>query len=72
MAENTMLSDAIEAIRRGEHAKAKELLTRLIKADQHDPIYWVWMSAAVQSRKERLYALKTALRLDPENAAAKR
>ncbi len=67
-----MLSDAIEAIRRGEHAKAKELLTRLIKADQHDPIYWVWMSAAVQSRKERLYALKTALRLDPENAAAKR
>jgi len=72
MAENTMLSDAIAAIRQGEFAKAKELLTRLIKADQHDPIYWVWMSAAVQTRKERIYALKTALRLDPDNAAAKR
>ncbi len=72
MAEKTMLSDAIELIRQGEFAKAKELLTRLIKADQHNPVYWVWMSAVVPTKKERIYALKTALRIDPENAAAKR
>ena len=72
MAEDTMLQDAIEAIRRGEKAKAKDLLTRLIKADQKNASYWVWMSAAVGTQKERVYALQTALRADPENAAAKR
>jgi len=72
MAEDTMLTDAIEAIRLGDKAKAKDLLTRLLKADQHNATYWVWMSAAVQTQKERIYALQTALRADPENAAAKR
>ena len=72
MAEDTMLTDAIEAIRHGEKAKAKDLLTRLLKTDQHNAIYWVWMSAAVETQKERIYALNTALRADPENAAAKR
>ena len=72
MAEDTMLTSAIEAIRQGEKAKAKDLLTRLIKADQRNANYWVWMSAAVETKKERIYALKTAFRADPENAAAKR
>ncbi len=72
MAENTMLQDAIDAIRQGEKAKAKEILTRLIKTDQQNASYWVWMSAAVTTQKERIYALKTALRADPENASAKR
>ncbi len=72
MAENTMLQEAIEAIRQGEKAKAKDILTRLLKADQHNASYWVWMSAAVTTQKERIYALETALRADPENASAKR
>ena len=72
MAEDTMLTEAIEAIRQGKKAKAKDILTRLIKADQHNATYWVWMSAAVETKKERLYALQTALRANPDNAAAKR
>lgn len=72
MAEDTMLQEAIEALGLGEKAKAKELLTRLLKTDQDNPQYWVWMSAAVDTVKERVYCLQTALRLDPENAAAKR
>ncbi len=72
MAEDTMLTEAIEAIRQGNKASAKDILTRLIKADQHNAIYWVWMSAVVETKKERLYALQTALRADPDNAAAKR
>lgn len=72
MAEDTLLQEAIEALRLGEKAKAKELLTRLLKADQSNAQYWVWMSAAVETVKERVYCLETALRLDPENAAAKR
>ncbi|HIE25439.1 MAG TPA: tetratricopeptide repeat protein, partial [Anaerolineales bacterium] len=72
MAEDIMLQEAIEAIRQGKNAKAKEILTRLLKADQQNASYWVWMSAAVATKKERIYALKTALRADPKNASAKR
>src|SRR5512146_774276 len=74
MSEETdiMLQDAIEALRRGERARAKEILTRLIKANQQEATYWVWMSAAVGTTKERIYCLQTALKLDPENGAAAR
>ena len=72
MAEDTLLQEAIESLRRGDKANAKSLLSRLIKADKSNPEYWVWMSAAVENSKERIYCLETALKLDPENAAAKR
>ena len=72
MAEDTMLQEAIEALRDGENARAKDLLTRLLKTEQNNPTYWVWMSAAVETAKERIYCLETALKLDPKNATAKR
>jgi tetratricopeptide (TPR) repeat protein len=72
MAEDTMFQEAVEALRRGDKARAKEQLTLLLKAEQTNPIYWIWMSAAVDTAKERLYCLQTALKLDPENATAKR
>lgn len=72
MAEDTMFQETVEALRQGNKARAKELLTLLLKADQHNATYWVWMSAAVDNVKERIYCLQTALNLDPENATAKR
>ncbi|MDI6768774.1 MAG: tetratricopeptide repeat protein [Anaerolineales bacterium] len=72
MAEDTMLLEAIEALRKKDPARAKDLLTRLLKADQNNATYWVWLSAAVDSPKERLYCLQTALKLEPGNVAAKR
>ncbi len=70
--ENTMLREAMEALRQGDSGRARDLLTRLLKTDQKNAAYWVWLSAVVDSQKERLYCLQTALKLDPENAAAKR
>ena len=72
MADDTMFQEAVDALREGEKAKAKNLLTRLLKTDQNNPQYWIWLSAAVDSTKERIYCLQTALQLDPENATAKR
>lgn len=72
MAEETTLKEAIEAIRQGDDRRAKELLTRLIKDDQYNAAYWNWMSAVVETKKERIYCLQTALRIDPENVTAKR
>jgi tetratricopeptide (TPR) repeat protein len=67
-----LFQDALEALRNGDRPRAKDLLTRLIKTDQNNVNYWLWMSAAVETAKERVYCLQTALHVDPENAAAKR
>jgi len=67
-----VLQEAIEALRRGELSRARDLLTRQLKTDHDNAMCWVWLSAAVDTQKERLYCLQTALQLDPQNAAAKR
>ncbi len=70
--QNVMLQEAIESLRKGDRARARDILTRLLKTDQGNVMCWIWLSTAVESSKERLYCLQTALQLDPQNAAAKR
>jgi tetratricopeptide (TPR) repeat protein len=70
--QNVLLHEAIEALRKGDRARARDTLTRLLKTDQDNPMCWIWLSTAVDTPKERLYCLQTALQLDPQNAAAKR
>ena len=72
MADEPLFQDAVEALRSGDKARARQLLTDLLKADQNNATYWVWMSASVDTAKERIYCLQTALKLDQNNAAAKR
>lgn len=69
---DTIFQDAVNALRRGEKTRAKELLTLLLKTDQNNSTYWIWLSASVDAAKERIYCLQTALKLDPENTIAKR
>jgi tetratricopeptide (TPR) repeat protein len=70
--ENTMLHEAMDALQLGDRARARDLLTRLLKTDEKNPTYWVWLSAAMDTQKERLYCLQMALQADPQNTAAKR
>lgn len=70
--DDTMFQDALDALRRGDKPRAKELLTLLLKTDQSNATYWVWLSAAVDNVKERIYCLQTAYKLDPQNSTAKR
>jgi tetratricopeptide (TPR) repeat protein len=70
--QDTMLQDAVNALREGNKARARDVLTRLLKTDQNNATYWVWMSATVETNRERIYCLQTALKFDPENASAKR
>ncbi len=73
MADNDALfQEAVEALRAGNKSRARELLTELLKNDQNNATYWVWMSSTVDTVKERIYCLQTAFKLDPQNAAAKR
>lgn len=71
-AEENMFLEAQKAIEAGEKARGKDLLTRLLKDDQQNPEYWLWMSAAVESEKERKYCLNQALKFDPDNQMARR
>ncbi len=71
-AHNPALEQAIRLIGDGKYAKAKEILTSLLQTDQNNATYWVWMSATMETQKERLYCLQMAYKMDPTNAAAQR
>ncbi|HZD55198.1 MAG TPA: tetratricopeptide repeat protein [Anaerolineales bacterium] len=72
MAEDVMLQEAIDAISRGQRQRARDLFTRLLRADQANPTYWLWMSSVVDTPKERRYCLQNVLRLEPGNRSARR
>jgi tetratricopeptide (TPR) repeat protein len=65
-----MLQEAVEAGKSGDQERARELLLQLLRSDNREPLYWLLMSTAVDSREERIYCLQNVLFLDPENSAA--
>ena len=67
-----MLTEAIAAARAGDRARARDLLSRLLRSDSSNAEYWVWMSSVVDSKRERIYCLESAIKLDPTNRAAMR
>lgn len=67
-----MFQEALQAVQAGDRGRARDLLTRLLKIRQDHVDYWLWMSAVVDTQKEKIFCLKEALRLDPQNSIAKR
>ncbi len=72
MADEKILEEVRTALAQGQRARARDLLTRLLRRAPNQPEYWLWMSAAVETPKERLYCLREVLRLDPDNLDARR
>ena len=70
MSEDVMLQEAIQAIRQGQRVRARDLLTRLLRTNQNNPEYWLWMSSVVDTPKEQIYCLQAVLKLDPKNQSA--
>ncbi len=66
-----MLQEAVQAGQTGDNELARKLLLKLLRTDNREPLYWLLMSTAVESRQERIYCLQNVLFLDPENSAAK-
>jgi len=67
-----MFREALEAIRNNQRVRARDLLTRLLRVDKENAEYWLWLSSVVETDKERVFCLKSVLRLDPDNQAAQR
>jgi tetratricopeptide (TPR) repeat protein len=72
MAEEKMYQEALEAIRLGQHTRARDLFTRLLRTDSSRADYWLWMSTLVETDTERVYCLESAIKADPSNEAARR
>ena len=71
MSDLPILDEVKEAIRQGYRGRAKDLLSRLLSTKKDDPEHWLLMSSVVDSPKERIYCLQAALKLDPDNEAAR-
>lgn len=71
-AEETLYAEVLSAIDSGDKTRARDLLSRLLKTNPENPRYWLWMSAVVETPKERVYCLKEVLRRDPTNETARR
>lgn len=65
-------SQALAAARAGNRVKARNLLSRLLRTDSSNVEYWLWMSTVAHSKKDKLYCLESAERLDPDNPAVLR
>jgi tetratricopeptide (TPR) repeat protein len=70
--DDVVFQEAVEALREGKKARARELAHGIAQDRSEQRNYWVWMSATMDTPKERIYCLQTALKMDPENATAKR
>ena len=47
-AEETIFTEVLSALDKNEPERARDLLTRLIKANPNNPQYWLYMSAVVE------------------------
>jgi tetratricopeptide (TPR) repeat protein len=69
--EENIFQEVRSAIQAGDRARAKDLLTRMLRRDQNNTETWLLMSAVVDTQRERVYCLKEVLRIDPDNPDAK-
>jgi predicted RNA-binding Zn-ribbon protein involved in translation (DUF1610 family) len=65
------LDAAIQHIKAGHPAKARQLLVDLLRADPKNETAWMWLSSVVDDDRQRKDCLERVLALDPANEAAR-
>lgn len=70
--DDQIFEEAVSSIRQGDRRRGRDLLTRLLKRHPENAECWLWMSAVVDSPRERSYCLKQVLKFDPGNSSARR
>lgn len=69
--EDTMFQEAVDAARSKDYPRARDLLTRLLRTDQSNATYWIWLSAVVDTKQEQIFCLERVIKLDPQNQSAR-
>jgi hypothetical protein len=70
MSDRAAVQRAVELIKAGRKADARDALKAVIAKDRDDPLAWAAMVQAVESRQEAIFCLKQVLRLKPGDAWA--
>jgi len=65
------LQQGIDAAKSGDKVRAFQLLTRATRDSVSAEQAWLWLAGVVTSDAERLFCLDSALRINPNNGAAK-
>jgi tetratricopeptide (TPR) repeat protein len=68
--EERLYQEGLEALKQRDFPLARDLFTRLLKLNRQNAEYWIGMSAAVETPKERGVCLREALKFDPQNFLA--
>lgn len=66
-----LVSEGVEAIKRGDKQAGIDLLIRVTEADPRNEQAWLWLSVAVDSPEDKLVALENVLAVNPNNIAAR-
>ncbi|MCC7360872.1 MAG: hypothetical protein IT317_15425 [Anaerolineales bacterium] len=64
------LNEGIAAVRQGDRARGRELLLRVVEADERSEPGWLWLAAALDDPSDQLTALENVLALNPRHAQA--
>jgi hypothetical protein len=64
------LTQAIEAIKTGDKAGARQLLSETIQAEPDNEQAWLWMSGVVDDSNQQRYCLEQVLKINPANQHA--
>ena len=65
--ERELFDEGVAAARRGDRIKSRDSLTRLLRTDKNNEEAWLWMSSVVDTDRERIYCLNTAMKLNPQS-----
>src|SRR5687768_1773283 len=64
------LRQAIRAIKAGDKATGRELLTQVVKIEPENELAWLWLASAVADPYQKKEYLQTVLRHNPNNKIA--
>jgi DNA-binding response OmpR family regulator len=71
MGTKSTLKQAVAAIKSGDKATGKQLLTQVLKADPRNELAWLWMTEAVDTQDEVMMCLRNVLKINPNSQVAK-
>jgi hypothetical protein len=72
MTTETLLQEAITAVKSGQKADARKILLQILAGNDRNEEAWLWLSGAVTEDEERQICLENVLALNPENDVARR
>ena len=67
-----LYQEGVAAIRAGDKATGRDKLLRVVELNEMHEQAWLWLSAAVDTREDRIVALENVLTINPDNEPARR